>query len=102
MRSLTDVRQQVREKAPPNRKGKLLVEIKTNNKQHKMCRQFMKPPGQSAGEYSRDYPRVSSVKGDERRNAHLESPKGDSLFSAYDLQELKLGKILIVARSDYL
>ena len=53
----------------------------------------MKAPGKSAGENSRDYPRVSSVEGDERRYAHLESPNGDSLFSAYDPQEIKLGKI---------
>ena len=42
------------------------------------------------------------MKGDERRYAHLESPKGDSLFVAYDPQEMKLGKVLIVASSDYL
>ena len=101
-RSLTDVRQQVRERAPPNRRGKFLVETKPKNKHHKMCRQFMKPPGQSAGEFSRDYPRVSSVEGDERRYAHLESPKGDRLFAAFDLQEMKTGKILIRASSDYL
>ena len=37
--------------------------------------------------------------GDERRYAHLKSPKGDSLFAAYDPREMK---ILIVASSDYL
>ena len=37
--SLTDVRHQVREKAPPNRKGKFLVEN----------RPISKPPGQYAG-----------------------------------------------------
>ena len=42
-RSLTDVLQQVRERAPPKCKGKFLVETKPNNKRHKMCRQFMKP-----------------------------------------------------------
>ena len=89
-RSLTYVRHQVREGAPPNSKGKFLVENKPNNRHHKMCGQFTIPPGQSAGEYSRDYPRVISVEGDERRYAHLESPKGDSLFAAYDPQEMKL------------
>ena len=100
--SLTDVRHQVTERAPTNRKGKLLVENKPNNRHHKMCRQFAKPPRQSAVEYLRDYPRVSWVEGDERRYAHLESPNGDSLFAANDPQEMKLGKILIVASSDYL
>ena len=91
-KSLTEVRQQLRETAPPNRKGEFLVETKPNNKHDKRCRQFMKPPGQSAGKYSSDYPRNSSVEGDERRYAHLESPKGDNLFAAYDPQEKKLGK----------
>ena len=101
-RSLTDSCQQVREKSPPNRRGKFLVEIKPNNKHHKMCRQFMKPPGQSADMYSSDYRKVRPVEADERRYAHMVSPKGDSLFAAYDPQEMKLGKILIVASSDYL
>ena len=85
-RSLTDVHHQMRERAPPNRKGKFLVEKKPNNKHHKMYKQFAKPPGQSADEYSREYPRVNSVEGDKKRYAHLESPKGDSLFAAYDTQ----------------
>ena len=72
-RSLMDGRQQVTEKAPLNRRGKFLVEMQPNNKHHKIGRQFMKPPGQSAGEYSRDYLRVSSAEGDERRYAHLET-----------------------------
>ena len=42
------------------------------------------------------------MEGDERRYAHVESPKGDSLFAAYDPQEMKPGKILIVASSNYL
>ena len=42
------------------------------------------------------------MEGDENIYAHLESPKGDSLFAAYEHQKEKLGKILIVARSDYL
>ena len=54
------------------------------------------------GKYSRDYPRVSPVEGDEKRYAHLESPEGDNLFAAYEPQEMKLGKILIVASADYL
>ena len=67
-----------------------------------MSKQFAKPPGQSAGEYSRDYPKINSVQGYERRSAHMESPKGDNLFASYGLQETKLGKNLIVANSDYL
>ena len=47
-----------------------------NKKLHKMYRQFAKPPGQPAGEYSKDYPRVSSVEGDEKIYAQLESPTG--------------------------
>ena len=39
---------------------------------------------------------------DEKRYAHLESPKGDSLFAAYDSLEIKLRTILIVASSEYL
>ena len=91
-RSLTDVRHQVRERAPPNRRGKFLVENRLNNRHHRMGMQFAKPPGQTAGEFSRDYHRITPVEGDERRYAHLESSKGDSLFAAYDPQEMKLGK----------
>ena len=102
-RSLRDVRQQARERAPPSRKGKFLVENKPNNKHHKMCRQIVsKPPGQQAGDCSRDYPRMKSDEGDEKRYAHLESPKWDNMFAVYDPLEMKLGKILIVASSDYL
>ena len=42
------------------------------------------------------------MEGVERRYAHLESPKGDNLFAAYDPREMKLGRFLIVASSDYL
>ena len=42
------------------------------------------------------------MEGDERRYAHLEPPKRDSLFAAYNPQELKMGRNLIVASSDYL
>ena len=45
---------------------------------------------------------MSSVEGDEKRYAHLNPPKGDSLFAACDPLETKLGKILIVASSDFL
>ena len=62
----------------------LLNELKDNNKHHKMYRQFSKPPGQTPGEYSRDYPRATSVKGDDRRYKGLDIPNGDSLFAAYD------------------
>ena len=49
-RSMTDGRQQVRERAPPNREGKFIVDNKPNNRHHKMCRQFTDP---------RNIPRVS-------------------------------------------
>ena len=48
--SLTDVRQRARELTPPARKGKFQAENKPNNKDHKMYRQFAKPPGQTPGE----------------------------------------------------
>ena len=100
--SLTDVCHQVGERAPPNHKGKFLVENRPINRHHKMGEQFAKPPGHSAGESSRDYPRDIPVEGDERSNLRRKSPKGDNLFAAYDPQEMKLGKILIVASFDYL
>ena len=56
-RSLTDVRQRVRELTPPARKGKILTENKPNNNHQKMYRQFAKPPSQAPGKFSRDYPR---------------------------------------------
>ena len=42
------------------------------------------------------------MESNERRCAHLDSLKGDSLFAAYDPVEIKMGKILIVASYDYL
>ena len=101
-RSLTDVRRRARELTPPARKGKFLAENKPNNRHHKMYRQFAKPPGQAPGEYSRDYPRATSVEGDDRRYAGLTAPVGDSLFAAYDPLDMKAAKYLIVASSDYL
>ena len=101
-RSMTDIRHQVRERAPPNRRGKFLVENRPNNRHHKMGKQFAKPPGQIAGEYSRDYPRITPAEGEERRYAHQESLNGYNLFAAYYPQEMKLGRILIVASSNYL
>ena len=65
-RSLTDVRQRARELTPPARKDKFQADNKPNNKHHKMYRQFAKPPGQTPGEYLRDYPRTTTVDGDER------------------------------------
>ena len=59
--SLTDVRQRTRERTPPARKGKFQTDNKPNNKHHKMYRQFAKPPGLTPGEYSRDYPRTTTV-----------------------------------------
>ena len=56
IRSLTDVRQRARELTPPARKGKFQTDSKPKNKHHKMYRQFAKPPDQTPGEYSRDYP----------------------------------------------
>ena len=45
-RSLTDVGRRARELIPPLRKDKFTTENKPNNKQHKMYRQFSKPPSQ--------------------------------------------------------
>ena len=81
-RSLTDVRQRARELTPPARKGKFQAENKPNNKHHKMYRQFAKPPGQTPGEYSRDYPRTTTVDGDDKRYGKLKAPIGDGLFAA--------------------
>ena len=80
-RSLTNVRQRARELTPPARKGKFLIDNKPNNKHHKICRQFAKPPGQTPGEYSRDYPRATTVDGDDRRYEELKAPVGDGLFA---------------------
>ena len=67
-----------------------------------MYRQFAKPPGQTPGEYSRDYPRTTTVDGDDQRYGKLKAPIGDGLFAAYDPLEMKAAKYLIVASSDYL
>ena len=101
-RSLTDVRQRARELTPPARKGKFQTNNKPNSKHHKMYRQFAKPPGQTPGEYSRDYPRATTVDGDDRRYGELKAPVGDGLFAAYDPLDMKAAKYLIVASSDYL
>ena len=101
-RSLTDVRRRARELTLPARKAKFLAENKPKNKHLKMYRQFAKPPGQAPGEYSRDYPRATSVEGDDKRYAGLKAPVGDSLFAAYDPLDMKAPKYLIVASSDYL
>ena len=101
-RSLTDIRRRARELTPPSQRGKFLTENKPNNKHHNMYRQFSKPPGQAPGEYSRDYPRATSVEGDVKRYAGLKTPVGDSLFAAYDPLDMKAAKYLIVASSDYL
>ena len=101
-RSLTDVRRRARELTPPARKVKFLAENKPNNKHHKMYRQFAKPPGQAPGEYSREYPRATSVEGDNKRYAGLMAPVVFSLFAAYDPLDMKAAKYLIVASSDYL
>ena len=101
-RSLTDVRQRARELTPPARKGKFQTDNKPNNKHHKMYRQFAKPPGQTPGEHSRDYPRAITVDGDDRRYGEMKAPVGDGLFAAYDPLDMKAAKYLIVASSDYL
>ena len=67
-----------------------------------MCRQFSKPPGQLPGEYSREYPKATSVEGDDRMYRGLEIPMGDSLFAACDPLDIQNTKYLIVASSDYL
>ena len=87
---------------PPAKKGKFLAENKPKYKHHKMYRQFAKPPGQAPGEFSRDYPRATSVEGADKRYAGLKAPVGDSLFAAYDPLDMKAAKELIVASSDYL
>ena len=101
-RSLTDVRDRTRERTPPARKGKFQTENKPNNKHHKMYRQFAKPPGQRPGEYSREYPRTTTVVGDDKRYGKLKAPIGDGLFAPYDPLDMKAAKYLIVAGSDYL
>ena len=101
-RSLTDVRQRTREKTPPARKGKFQAVNKPNNKHHKMYRQFAKPPGQTPGEYLRDYPRTTTVDGNDKRYGKLKAPIGEGLFAAYDPLDMKTAKYLIVAGSDYL
>ena len=101
-RSLTDVRRRARELTTPSQRGKILTENKPSNKHHKMYRQFSKPPGQVLGEYSRVYPRATSVEGDNRRYAGLKAPVDDSLFAAYDPLNIGATKHLIVASSDYL
>ena len=75
-RSLLDVRQRARELTPPARKGRFQADNKPNNKHHKMYRQFAKPPGQTPGENSRDYPRSTKVDGDDRRYGKLKAPVG--------------------------
>ena len=94
-RSLTDVRWRARELTIPSQKGKFLAENKPNNKHHKLYRQFSKPHGQAPGEYSRDYPRATSVEGDDRRYAGLKAPVGDSLFATYDPLDIKAAKYLM-------
>ena len=91
-RSLTDVRRRARELIPSARKGKFMAENKPNNRHHKMYRQFAKPPGEAPGEYSRDYPRTTSVEGDDKRYAELKVPVGDSLFAAYDPLDMNAAK----------
>ena len=101
-RSLTDVRRRARELTPPARKGKFQAENKPNNKHHKKYRQFSKPPGQAPGEYSREYPRATSVEGGDSSYEGLKAPVGDSLFAAYDPLDIKEAKYLIIASSDYI
>ena len=91
-RYLTDVRQRARKLTPPARKGKFQTDNKPNNKHHKMYRQFAKPPGQTPGEYSRDYPRTTKVDGDDWRYGELKAPVGDGLFAAYDPLDMKAAK----------
>ena len=86
----------------PLRSGKFTTENRPNKKHHKMFRPFSKPPGQLPGEYSREYPRATSVEGDDRRYRGLEIPMGDNLFAAYESLEIKNVKYPIVASSDYL
>ena len=66
----------------PLRSSKFTTENRPNNKHQKMYRQFSKPPSQLPGEYWREYPRATSVEGDDRRYRGLEILMGDSLFAA--------------------
>ena len=75
-RSLSEVRRRARELTPPSRMGNFLTENKPNNKHHKMYRQFSKPPGQATDEYSRDYPRATSVEGDNKMVRGTEDTNG--------------------------
>ena len=79
-----------------------MTEKRPNNIHHKLYRQFSKPPGQLLGEYSRDYPRATSVEGDDKSYEGLKTPIGDNLFAAYDPLDIKRAKYLIVATSDSL
>ena len=101
-RSQTDVHRRARELTPPRQRGKFMTENRPYKKHHKMYRQFSEPPVQVPGEYSRDYPRATSVVGDHKGNEGLKTPMGDSLFAAYDPLDIKAAKHLIVASSDYL
>ena len=67
-----------------------------------MYRQFAKPPGQTPGEYLRDYPRTTTVDGNDKRYGKLKAPIGEGLFAAYDPLDMKTAKYLIVTGSDYL
>ena len=100
-RSLTDVRRRARESVAPLRRDKFTTENRPNNKQ-KMYRQFSKPPEQLPSESLREYPRATSVEGDDRRYRGLEVPMGDSLFAEYDSLDIKNAKYRLVASSDYL
>ena len=62
-----------------------------------MYRQFARPPGQTPGDYSRDYPRVTTVEGDDKRYEKLKALVGDGLIAAYDPLDMKAAKYLIVA-----
>ena len=84
-RSLKDVCRRARELIPSLRKGKFTMENKPHKKHHQMYLHFSKPLGQLPGEYSREYPRATSVEGDDRRYKRLETPMDDSLFAGYDL-----------------
>ena len=99
-RSLTDFRRRARVLVSPLRSSKFTTENRPNNKHQKMYRQFSKPPSQLPGKYSREYPRATSVEGDDRRYRGLEILMGDSLFAAYDPLDIKNTKYLIVASSD--
>ena len=64
-----------------------MAENRPNNKHHKMYWQFSKPPDQLSDEYSRDYPRATSVEGDDRRYEGYEASSSVPAAPSSDVRE---------------